>query len=285
MVTGAAGMLGHAVVPLLRARGHETLALDLAEADVTDFAALQRRADTFRPDWVAHLAALTNVDGCESETGKALRVNGEGAGNAARAAAGVGASVMLVSTDYVFDGSGSMPWRETDAASPLSAYGRSKLAGEVAVREADEKHLIVRTAWLFGAGGRNFVDTILAKARQSGPLKVVDDQRGTPTWTGHFAAAITRLMESGAGGTWHVTNSGEATWHDLAVAACEDAGVKAEIGRQSSAELGRPAGRPAFSVLDNGKFVAFAGSPLPHWRDGLRRHLAGQTASEQGGVG
>jgi dTDP-4-dehydrorhamnose reductase len=145
------------------------------------------------------------------------------------------------------------------------------------------RHLIVRTAWLYGAGGRNFVDTILARARAGEPLRVVDDQRGSPTLTSDLAVALATLMDRGASGIFHVTNSGECSWHDLAVAACEDAGVRAEIGRLSSAELARPARRPAYSVLDTQRYTQAAGAAMPGWRDALRRYLAAKDAI-QGGV-
>ena len=282
MVTGAAGMLGHALLPALRARGHEVLGLDLPDADVTDAAGLARRAKAFAPAWVAHLAAFTNVDLCETEPEKARLVNELGTGNVARAAADVGAAVLAVSTDYVFAGNATTPRRETDETVPVTVYGRTKLAGERAAREANPRHAIVRTAWLYGAGGRNFVDTILARARAGEPLKVVDDQRGSPTLTTDLAGALIALMELGASGTFHVTNTGECTWHDLAVAACEDAGVRAEIGRLSTAELARPARRPAYSVLDTERYTRTTGSAMPGWREALRRHVA--AGANQGGV-
>jgi dTDP-4-dehydrorhamnose reductase len=284
MVTGAGGMLGRAVVPCLRERGHTVLPLDIGDADITDPAALRRHADAFRPGWLVHLAAWTNVDACEEDPARAMRVNGEGSRHAAAAAAAVGAAVLAISTDYVFDGGGTRPWREDDAPAPATAYGRSKLAGEEAVRGTTPEHAIVRTAWLFGAGGRNFVDTILEKARRGEALRVVDDQRGSPTLTRDLAAALAVLVESGARGTWHVTNSGEATWHDLAEAACAGAGVPASIGRLTTAQLARPARRPAYSVLDNGRYAALAGRALPDWRDALRRHLAGEGAAPAGGT-
>ena len=282
MVTGAAGMLGHALVPVLRARGHEVLALDVAEADVTDAAVLGRYAHSFGPEWVAHLAAFTNVDLCESEPDTALRVNETGTRNAAQAAADAGAAVLAVSTDYVFDGMATTPRREDDPTVPVTAYGTSKLAGERAAREANPQHLIVRTAWLYGAGGRNFVDTIIGKARAGEPLRVVDDQRGSPTMTVDLAVALATLMDLGERGTFHVTNTGECTWHDLAVAACEDAGVHAEIGRLSTAELARPARRPAYSVLATERYTLATGAALPGWRDALRRYLAAEDAFQGG---
>ncbi len=167
-----------------------------------------------------HLAAFTHVDQCEAEPEKAFVVNGLGPRNSSIAAAEVGAAVMALSTDYVFDGASATPRREHDPIGPLGVYGKSKLAGERGAREVNPRHVIVRTAWLYGAGGRNFVDTIVAKARAGEPLRVVDDQRGAPTWTHDLSEAMLALIERREFGTYHVTNSGNCTWYDLAVAAC-----------------------------------------------------------------
>lgn len=295
LVTGAGGMLGHTLVPRLEAAGHEVVAVrhpqdsgpmpaphapglqrETRPIDITDGPALAAAAREAGPDWVVHLAAWTDVDGCEADPGRAMHVNGEGSRNAALAAAGAGAGVLAMSTDYVFDGSGRAPRREDDPTGPLGAYGRSKLAGEQAVREANPRHAIVRTSWLYGRGGRNFVDTILARARAGQPLKVVDDQRGSPTWAGDLADGVLALLERAALGTYHVTGSGECSWHAFAVAACELAGVPASVAAISSSELDRPARRPAYSVLDNGRFEQLTGRRMPHWRDALQRYLRSQ---------
>lgn len=294
MVTGACGMLGHSLVPHFEERGAGIVALrhpqDAAEppprrvsappretlsVDITDGAALEDAARATRPDWLVHLAAWTDVDGCESDPERALRVNGEGARNAARAAAAVNAPVLAMSTDYVFDGATPTPRREDDPPAPLGAYGRSKLAGETAVRETTPRHLIVRTAWLYGRGGRNFVDTILARARAGAPLRVVDDQHGGPTYARDLSEGVLALLEKASFGTYHVTGSGECTWHEFAVAACELAGVPARIEAIASEELARPARRPAYSVLDNGHYERITGRRMPHWRDALGRYLRG----------
>ena len=279
MVTGAGGMLAHALLPALAAGGHEALALARADADVTRADVLRRRAAAFRPDWVVNLAAYTDVDGCESAPDRAFLVNGLGARNAALAAADAGAGVLTVSTDYVFDGRGEAPWREHDAVGPLSVYGRSKLAGERAATAVNPRHLLVRTAWLYGRGGRNFVDTILARARAGSPLRVVDDQLGSPTWTGDLAPALIALMERREYGTYHVTNAGETTWYRFAVEICERAGIAVPIEAIHSVELGRPARRPAYSVLHNGWYEQVTGRRMPEWRDALARHLADAAAA------
>lgn len=274
LVTGAGGMLAHALIPELRRRGHEVSAFAHDALDVTQLAAVRERVREARPDWVANLAAWTDVDGCEDDPDRAFVVNGLGARNTSEAAFEAGAALLALSSDYVFDGAVAEPRREHDVPAPINTYGRSKLAGERGAREVNPRHVIVRTSWLFGAGGRNFVDTILARARSGQPLAVVDDQRGAPTWTGDLARALAMLMERGEFGTYHVTNRGDCTWHELAVEACAQAGITAEIRPIASAALGRRAARPAYSVLSTAWFEHVAGGSLPHWRDGLAAHLA-----------
>ena len=292
MVTGAGGMLGHALVPRLEQAGHEVTAvrhpqdkqsppppLDASKRrethpiDVTEFPALLALAEETRPDWVVHLAALTDVDGCEGDPDRAYVVNGLGARNASLAAANVGAPVLAMSTDYVFEGTASTPRREHDPISPLGSYGRSKLAGERGVREVNPRHIIVRTSWLYGKGGRNFVDTILAKARAGERLRVVNDQHGCPTWTRDLVEGLLALLEARQFGTYHVTGSGECSWHDFAMAICKSAGLDTEVATITSAELNRPAKRPAYSVLHNGWYEHVTGRRMPHWRDALERYL------------
>lgn len=273
MVTGAGGMLAQAVLPLLQAHGHEVLGLRQADLDVSHCDQVRQRAQAFRPDWVVHLAAFTNVDACEGDPDRAYVVNGLGARNSSMAAADVGAGLIALSTDYVFDGATREPRREHDIVGPLSVYGRSKLAGERGAREVNARHIIVRTQWLYGAGGKNFVDTIIAKARAGEALTVVDDQTGAPTWTGDLSQALVHLLERGEYGTYHVTNSGECTWHEFAVEICRQAGIDAKIGKLSSEELARPARRPAYSVLHNGWYRHVTGQSMPAWRDALTSYL------------
>lgn len=274
LVTGAGGMLAQAVVPTLEAAGHEVVAFGRATLDVTDAAAVRAAVAKAKPDWVCHLAAYTNVDGCETEVERAFLVNGLGARNAAVAAHEVGAAVLHVSTDYVFAGNDPTPRREHDAVGALSVYGRSKWAGEEGVRTTNPRHAIVRTAWLYGRGGRNFVDTIRDRALAGGPLAVVDDQHGAPTWTGDLALALVAIMERRAYGTLHATNSGSCTWHEFAVEICRLAGARVEVAAISSSTLSRPARRPSWSVLHLGTLEHVLGRPMPEWRDALARYLA-----------
>jgi dTDP-4-dehydrorhamnose reductase len=272
-VTGAAGMLARALLPQLEAAGHEVCPLPRSRADVTHFPALRAAIEPFAPQWVVHLAAFTRVDDCERDPDLAFRVNGLGARNAALAAGACGAAVLAISTDYVFDGQARRPYREHDPAAPLSVYGRSKWAGEEAVREVAPRHVVVRSAWLFGEGGANFVDTVLRKARHDEPLAVVDDQRGSPTWTQDLARALVLLMAAGQFGTYHCTNGGDCTWHELAAHVVARGGLDVPVERISSQALARPAPRPAYSVLDGGWCEHVTGHRMPHWKDAVDRYL------------
>lgn len=282
LVTGAGGMLARALVPALEAKGHQVTRFTHAELDVTRCPDVRRAVRDAAPDWVVHLAAYTDVDGCEKDPDRAFIVNGLGARNAAMAAHEMGAGVLALSSDYVFDGRTREPRREHDIVGPLSQYGRSKLAGERGAREVNPRHVIVRTSWLYGAGGRNFVDTIVARARAGEPLAVVDDQRGSPTWTGDLSGALADLLERGEYGTYHVTNRGDCTWHEFAEAVCREAGLAVDIRRITSEELARPARRPAYSVLCPAWFEHVSGRTMPHWQDALTRYLR-STASARGG--
>ena len=272
-VTGASGMLARELLPQLESAGHEVKALPRGQADVTSLPAVRGAIEPFAPRWIVHLAAFTRVDDCERDPDLAFRVNGLGARNAALAAAACGASVLTISTDYVFDGRATRPYREYDPAAPLSVYGRSKWAGEEAVREVAPRHVIVRTAWLYGAGGANFVDSILRKARHGEPLAVVDDQRGSPTWTRDLAAALVLLVAAGEYGTYHCTNAGDCTWHELAEHAIARTGHDAPVGRIRTETLARPAPRPAYSVLDGSWCEHVTGLRMPHWKDAVNRYL------------
>jgi dTDP-4-dehydrorhamnose reductase len=260
LVTGANGMLGQRVVREAEARGHEVRATDLPELDLTDAAAVDAFVREVAPDVVVNCAAYTDVDAAESNEALATVVNGDAAGNVARAAG----YVVHVSTDYVFAGDASEPYTESAAPDPRTAYGRSKLAGERAVQAAGEQHAIVRTAWLYGAGGKNFVDTILQFGAERPELKVVDDQVGSPTWTGHLAPALLDAAEARAAGIHHATGDGQCTWFELAREALRAAGADTSVVPCTTDEFPRPAPRPAFSVLRSERGVT-----LPPWREGL----------------
>jgi dTDP-4-dehydrorhamnose reductase len=253
LVTGAGGQLGAA----LREAFPDADARTRAELDVTEPISLG-----YVPGLVLHAAAWTDVDGAEADEAGALRVNVEGTRNVAA----LGAPVVYFSSDYVFDGSKREPYVESDEPAPLGAYGRTKLLGEREVREG----WIVRSSWLFGWTGHNFVRTMLRLGAERDEVRVVADQRGSPTYVGHLAAATRELLEL-PGGVWHVAAEGEATWAELAEAIFAEAGLDCRVVRISTEELGRPAPRPAYSILRSER----PGAPrLPHWREGLRECLA-----------
>lgn len=267
-------MLGQDVVRAAKSAHHDVVALDRAALDVTHAEAVTSALTDARPDAVFNCAAWTDVDGAEDAQDQALLLNGQGARNVAAAAAAVGASVVLPSTDYVFDGTADRPYVESEATNPQSSYGRSKLAGEHETAAANPRHFVVRTSWLFGLGGRNFVETMLLLA-DTGQVVVVRDQVGSPTYTGHLAEGLLRLAATDAYGLHHMSAAGHVSWYDFAVAIFEEAGVDCRVLSTTTAELGRPAPRPAWSVLDTEWPDAIR---LPGWRDGLRAYLAERSA-------
>jgi dTDP-4-dehydrorhamnose reductase len=271
LVIGSGGMLGRAVARDAARLGHDVVALGRVELDVTDADHVARVVAAAGPRAVVNCAGYTDVDGAESHEAQALRVNGDGAGNVARAAADAGARVVHVSTDYVFDGSKREPWVESDPVAPLQAYGRTKLAGEVAVAEANPDHALVRAAWLFGAGGPNFVETMLRLGAEGDEVAVVTDQHGGPTWTGHLSPALVEVAErDGDVGLFHAAGAGECSWYEFAVEIFSQAGVDCRVLSATSDMLDRPAPRPAFSVLESEREHPIL---LPDWRDGLRDYL------------
>jgi dTDP-4-dehydrorhamnose reductase len=273
-VTGAAGMLGATLVPLWRQAGAEVIAWDVADFDITDAPAALRAVREAKPDLVVHLAAYTAVDRAEDEPELALRVNGEGTANTARAARAAGALVVYLSTDYVFDGSARSPIRPEEQTRPLGAYARGKAAGEAAVREAGGEWLILRSGWLYGPGGVNFVDTIKARALAGQASGVVNDQIGAPTSTRLVTEVLWALVRSGARGVWHGTAAGRVSWFEVARLVYEAAGANAELVTPcTTGELGRPAARPAYSVLDCGATERRLGTGLPAWDHQVRDYV------------
>jgi dTDP-4-dehydrorhamnose reductase len=271
LVTGGAGMLGQAVAAAATRLGHDVFALSRAELDITDADHVRRVTAAAEPRAVINCAAWTDVDGAETAEAAATAVNGDGAGNVARAAAEVGARIVHVSTDYVFDGTKREPWLESDAVSPIGAYGRSKLVGEEQVAAATGEHAIVRTAWLFGAGGRNFVDTMLALGDERDEVSVVTDQVGSPTWSVHLAEVLVELAERrGDVGILHAAGAGACSWYELAVEVFDRAGVRCRVLPTTAARFPRVAPRPAYSVLGSERDDA---PVLPPWQAGLAAYL------------
>jgi len=272
LVTGATGMLGRDMVSAATAAGHELTALGHAELDIADAAAVDAAVLEAQPDAVVNCAAWTDVDGAEAQVEQAFAVNGPAAGNVARAAVTAGAWTVHVSSDYVFAGDKRSPYVESDPTGPKSEYGRGKLAGELAVAQAaPEAHTIVRSSWLFGAGGRCFPATILRAGSQRDELTVVDDQRGCPTFTGHLAPALVALAQDRITGVLHVAGAGACSWYEFAREIVSCAGLTCAVLPGTTAALARPAPRPAYSVLVTER----AGTPLlPDWREGLDAFLA-----------
>ena len=277
LVTGAAGMLGRDVMLAAGNAGHDIVGFGRAELDITDAAALAKKFDLERPDVVINCAAWTDVDGAEAEEQAAFAVNGTGAGNVAAAAAAVGASVVYVSSDYIFDGVKGAPYVESDQVAPLSAYGRTKLAGEEATIAANKRHFVVRSAWLFGIGGPNFVETMLRLAASGNEVLVVRDQVGSPTYTWHLAYGIARLIEGIEFGIHHMAAAGQCSWYEFAREIFEQAKVECKVLSITTEEFGRPAPRPPFSALTSQREHAIR---LPSWQDGLAGYLAQRQAEE-----
>jgi len=278
VVTGAAGMLGVDVCAAAAEAGFDVHGLARAELDITDAGAVGAAISRLSPEVIVNCAAWTDVDGAESGYEEALAVNGVGAGFLARAAADAGAWVVHVSSDYVFDGSKSSPYVESDAVGPLSGYGRSKLAGEREVAAAaPDSHTIVRSSWLFGTGGHCFPKTILRIAGERDMITVVDDQVGCPTFTGHLAGALLSLAAQRVPGVVHVAGGGECSWFEFASEIVSSAGLDCEVQPGTTAAMERPAPRPAYSVLRSERG---AGVPsLPDWHEGLRAFMSARVGA------
>lgn len=274
LVLGGTGMLGQRVVREARSRGWAALGLSHSQGDVTDRARLLGWAAAFRPELVVNCAAHTKVDACETDAPSAFAINEGGAAHAATLARTAGARLVHVSTDYVFPGDGTAPYPEDAPTGPLSVYGRSKLAGETRALASD-RSLVVRTSWLFGPGGPNFVATMVALIEAGKlPLRVVDDQVGCPTYTGFLARALLDLAALGATGIVHYRNREAVSWYAFAVAIARLWQPDAPVEPVATAEFTRPAPRPAYSVLDVGRFEQLAGRRVESWEWGLVETLA-----------
>jgi dTDP-4-dehydrorhamnose reductase len=282
-VTGAAGMLGHDIARAGERAGHELVLVDLPEIDITDAAAVDEllgrvAAEPGSLQAVVNCAAWTDVDGAESKREPAHAVNADGAGNLARGAARIGAALLHLSTDYVFDGlvptdADGRPraYVESDPTGPRSVYGTTKLEGERQVLSASPSHTVVRTAWLYGVDGPNFVETMLRLAGERQAVQVVDDQVGSPTWSGHLAPALLGLLEREVRGLVHLTGGGKVSWNGFAKEIFRQAEVDCAVEQASSEQMARPAPRPAWSALSSERDDVL---PMPDWRDGLAGYLA-----------
>lgn len=269
LVVGAQGMLGRDLMALLGDRGH---GVDIADIDITSPESVLNLIGTLQPEVVINCAAYTDVDGCESNIDTAMSVNGEGVAYLAMACRDSGALLVQISTDYIFDGGKGTPYLEDDAPGPLSVYGESKLAGEMNAAFCPE-HLIVRTQWLYGLHGKNFVETMLRLGAEKDELTVVDDQIGSPTWTVDLARAVIALIESGCRGVYHAANAEYCSWNIFAKAIFEEAGLHVVVTPMTTAELNRPARRPLYSTLECSKLTADTGFKPQSWRTALQEYL------------
>jgi dTDP-4-dehydrorhamnose reductase len=268
LITGAGGQLGYELNALLRPN-HDVHAYDL-DLDVADREHVVSEIQKVQPDVVIHCAAYTDVDGCEQDPVKAAAVNDQGTSNIVLACKQVNAIMVYVSTDFVFDGKTDRPYNETDTPNPINVYGKTKLAGENRVTNGLDRFFIVRTSWMFGLRGNNFVKTILRLAREEGKLTVVDDQTGSPTYARDLAGKIIELMKTDKYGLYHISNSGQTTWYGfardiLALASLDDI----EIKPTTSGDLNRPAKRPAYSVLANNALSDSGLAPMREYKNAL----------------
>jgi len=269
LVVGSRGMLGHDLMQVLTG---DVRGVDIEEIDITSFESTRRVLLTLKPEVVVNAAAYTDVDGCETKRELAMQVNGEGVAHLALAAREIGAKLVHVSTDYVFDGSKKGPYDEWDCTNPINIYGVSKLMGERFVSTLTNRFQIVRTSWLYGSNGRNFVETIIKLLSERESIEVVDDQTGCPTYTYDVARKLREVVGKGYG-IYHITNTGNCSWYDFALAIALKMGLKKQITPVSSERFRRPAKRPANSVLGNTILrLESIGEPR-HWKDALGEYL------------
>lgn len=275
VVCGSSGMLATDVIAIFSQMGHQVTDLSIEDLDITKLEAVSLKLKALQPDLVFNAAGYTNVDGCESEPDLAYQVNCLGTRNLAIATDELGAAIVHISTDYVFGGKGNQPYREYDSVNPRSIYGKSKLDGEIMVRQHCRRHYIIRTAWLFGYHGNNFVRTMLSLAKEREVLRVVNDQMGSPTYTRDLAEAIAELVKKPTYGTYHLTNSDSCTWFTFAQEILELAGINnVRVEPITTEQLNRPAERPRYSVLDNYVWRLDGHQALRSYREALIAYLA-----------
>jgi dTDP-4-dehydrorhamnose reductase len=270
VLTGSSGMLGHDIAAVFE--DHDLEGFSSKDLDITDREEVYGRIRDLRPDLVIHAAAYTDVDGCESDRDRAFRINGIGTRNLAIACQSTGCPIVYISSDYVFDGKKGSPYTEWDDPNPVNVYGLSKLMGERFIVSLTNRFFIVRTSWLFGKAGRNFVDTICCLLQERDAIDVVDDQVGCPTYTRDLALKLREVIQAGYG-IYHVTNSSHCSWYEFAAEIARLQSSDAEIRPVSSDKFGRPAVRPAFSALDNMMLRLESITPLRDWKDALAEYL------------
>ncbi|WKL03994.1 dTDP-4-dehydrorhamnose reductase [Paenibacillus amylolyticus] len=279
LVTGASGQLGRDVVLLLEKEGHSVLACNRDQMDITDQSKVNDVIVSYGPEVVIHCAAFTAVDAAETDTDRAYTVNAVGTRNVAVASEKVGAKLIYISTDYVFDGSSNKPYQEYDNTNPQSVYGKSKRAGELLVQTLSSRWFIVRTSWVYGLHGNNFVEKMLKLGQEKPKLQVVDDQKGSPTYTVDLVGVLLELMVTEKYGVYHASNSGACTWYEFAQAIFEEAQavagicIQAELEPCTTEKFPRPAPRPRYSVIDHLSIRTNSFNDLRPWREGLKSFL------------
>ncbi|MED4225111.1 dTDP-4-dehydrorhamnose reductase [Neobacillus cucumis] len=273
VVTGAAGQLGKDVLRELASRNHNAFGADRGQLDITIEADVLSYISEIKPDVILHCAAYTNVDAAETDEETAYQINASGTENLAKAAKQVGAKLLYVSTDYVFDGTASEPYETDQPTSPLGAYGRTKLAGEHLLQQHLDRFFIVRTAWVFGIYGNNFVKTMIRLGKERGEVGVVHDQVGSPTYTVDLARFMVELMETEKYGIYHATNGGVCSWYEFAVEIFKQAGLDVTVNPLTTDQFPRPAKRPAYSVLSKKKIEEQGLTPLRDWKEALAAYL------------
>lgn len=293
LITGANGQLGKQIRGIINNGRSEVGAIptevkeaqvacyDVDTMDITDLKAVREIFKTEKPDVVINCAAFTHVDGCETQYDVAFKINSLGSRNLAMASEEMGAKLIHVSTDYVFEGVGTVPFNEADLPKPVSAYGKTKYLGEQYVREFSSKYFIVRTAWLYGYYGKNFVKTIMNAAKEKGYLTVVDDQRGNPTNAEDLAHHILKLAVTEEYGVYHCTGTGECSWFDFAKAIVEYSNIDCTVDPITSDKLGRAAKRPAFSSLDNMMLRCTVGDEMREWKEALKCFIENLPSKEE----
>jgi dTDP-4-dehydrorhamnose reductase len=275
VVTGAKGQLGQDVMKQLLAQNHEALGTDRDDLDITNEADVLKFISEVKPDVILHCAAYTNVDAAEADRDTAYQVNAVGTENMAKAAKAVDAKILYISTDYVFDGTASEPYEVDHPTEPIGVYGETKFAGEEMLKKYVEKYFIVRTAWVFGIGGNNFVKTMIRLGEERGEVGVVHDQVGSPTYTVDLASFMLELMKTDKFGTYHATNGGVCSWYEFAVEIFKQTGMdQVKVSPLTTDQFPRPAKRPAYSVLSKQKMEEVGFTPLRDWKEALAAYLA-----------
>ncbi len=281
LITGAAGMLGRQVTEEYNKRGATVYPFTRNDLDITDYSAITKAFKNNKPEIVVNCAAYTNVDGAETEKEAAYLVNGLAPRLLSLACRNSNASLVHISTDYIFNGHSNKPYLISDIPDPVNTYGTSKLMGEQGIRESGCSYYIIRTSWLFGPNGKNFVDTILKLAREKDSLQVVNDQHGSPTYTPDLARAIADLAGTSIYGTYHYTNSSITTWYGFAKIILQISGLKTRIEPCSTEHFPRPARRPANSALDHFPTAQILGYMPPPWEDAVERYIKNYRQTEE----